>query len=229
MPVCACPHKIGGSMSKPKVAILDYGMGNLFSVQQACNFAGLEAGITNNEQNILSSSALIVPGVGAFGDAMSALRLKRLDRVIKDFIKSGKLFMGICLGLQILFSESEEFGLHEGLDVFPGKVLKFDLPDKNIKVPQVGWNRIFSQKGSCRWKNSELDGITNGEFMYFVHSFYAPLSLSDYILATSTYEGIEYCAAVKKDNVFACQFHPEKSANAGIAVYRNFRRMVENS
>ncbi len=216
-------------MKMPAVAILDYGMGNLFSVQQACSFAGLEADITSDKRKITGAGALIVPGVGAFGDAMSALDRGGLFAVIADFIRSGKAFMGICLGLQILFSESEEFGVHKGLDIFPGRVVKFSLPGKKFKVPQVGWNSISSPKGLDAWNGTELAGVPDGEFMYFVHSFYVQPSLKENVLATSVYEGIEFCSAFKKDNVFACQFHPEKSAEAGMAVYRNFRKIMVRS
>jgi len=216
-------------MKTPPIAILDYGMGNLFSVRQACRFAGLEADVTCDKGKIMRAGALIVPGVGAFGDAMAVLERGELCAVIADFIKSGKPFMGICLGFQILFSESEEFGLQKGLGIFPGRVVKFSRPGKALKVPQVGWNSIYSARGATGWNGTELSGVSDGEFMYFVHSFYVQPLLQECVLATSTYEGIGFCSAFKKDNVFACQFHPEKSAGAGMAIYRNFQKIIERA
>lgn len=220
-------------MSVPVIAVLDYGMGNLFSVEKACFHAGLKPVISSSKNEIMRADGMIVPGVGAFGDAMKALSNKGLVNGIIDFIKSGKPLMGICLGLQILFSESQEFGLHKGLGMLPGKVIKFNSgqdKDRRFKVPQVGWNQInVVDSFNSAWEDSELAGIPNGEFMYFVHSFYAIPDSSEIVLSRSTYEGVEYCSAVKKDNIFACQFHPEKSAHAGLTVYNNFRKIIEKN
>jgi len=216
-------------MNKLSVSILDYGMGNLFSVQQACHAVGLEAKLIREKDEILSADALIVPGVGAFGDAVSLLSEKGLIEGLIDFIGSGRPFMGICLGLQILFSESEEFGLHKGLGIFPGRIVRFNPGSADIKVPQTGWNRIYLADGYNDWKDTGLDGVENGQFMYFVHSFYASPVSGENVIAVSEYAGIKYCAALKKDNVFACQFHPEKSACAGLEIYRNFKRTLNNS
>jgi glutamine amidotransferase len=216
-------------MPKKKVAIIDYEMGNLFSVQHACEFIGLEPFISNDSSEILSADAAILPGVGAFGDAMSNLNRLKLVDPIKSFINSGRPFLGICLGLQLLFTQSEEFGVYKGLDIIKGSVKKFPTKNNNcekVKVPQIGWNQIQFAKG---YENNFLfKGINNGEYMYFVHSFYVdPDNVGD-IATTTNYEGIEYCSSVIRDNIFACQFHPEKSANEGIKVYQNWAKIINN-
>ena len=206
-----------------KVSIIDYEGGNLFSVVQACKSIGLDANITSDYNKILKSDGLILPGVGSFPYAMKMLKKKNLINPIKDFISSNKPFMGICLGFQLLFSQSEEFENCNGLDVIRGTVRKFDFKDKNIKVPQIGWNRIYNQNG---WKNSSLENIKQQEYMYFVHSYYVdPLDKSN-ILTYSEYEGFEYCSSVKKSNIFATQFHPEKSGNKGIEIYKNWSKLL---
>ncbi len=221
-------HKI--KMKKaPKVAIIDYEAGNLYSVQHACSFVGLDSEITADNKKILASDGALLPGVGAFGEAMENLKKKGLVETIYEFVASGKPFMGVCLGLQLLFSQSEEFGLHKGLDLIRGKVQRF--PNRNskgeeVKVPQIGWNRIYI-KDKKSWEGSPLKGISDGEFMYFVHSFYAEPKGEKDILTLTDYEGIEYCSSVKKDNIFATQFHPEKSAQEGIKIYRNWAKEVK--
>jgi glutamine amidotransferase len=160
--------------------------------------------------------------------------LRRLDLVgpIKDFIEIGKPFMGICLGLQLLMSESEEFGRHEGLDVIRGSVVRFPNTGREgqkIKVPQVGWNRIFPPESSAPryWKESQLKGIASNTYMYFVHSFYAVPTENEVILSRTNYQGTEYVSSVFRDNVFACQFHPEKSGNEGLRIYSNWAAMIK--
>ena len=154
---------------------------------------------------------------------MNMLKKKNLINPIKDFISSNKPFMGICLGFQLLFSQSEEFENCNGLDVIRGTVRKFDFKDKNIKVPQVGWNRIYNQNG---WKNSSLENIKQQEYMYFVHSYYVDPFYKKNILTYSEYEGFEYCSSVKKNNIFATQFHPEKSGIEGIEIYKKWSSLL---
>lgn len=206
-----------------KVSIIDYDGGNLFSVVQACKSIGLDATITSDYNEILNSHGLILPGVGSFPYAMKMLKKKNLINPIKDFISSNKPFMGICLGFQLLFSQSEEFENCNGLDVIRGTVRKFDFKDKNIKVPQIGWNRIYNQNG---WKNSSLENIKQQEYMYFVHSYYVDPLDKPNILTNTNYEGFEYCSSIKKNNIFATQFHPEKSGNSGIEIYRNWSKLL---
>jgi len=211
------------------IAIIDYKMGNLFSVNQACIYVGLNPIITNDKNQILNSEAVILPGVGSFGEAMKNLTNLDLIDVIKKVISESKPFMGICLGFQLLFTESEEFGLTKGLGVFEGKVKKFINGVNNgmsIKVPQIGWNQIFPYNEK-KWNNSFLSETTYGEFMYFVHSFYVQTNDEQIKLAKTNYEGFEYCSSIEIDNLFASQFHPEKSANEGIKIYKKFAEKVE--
>jgi glutamine amidotransferase len=214
-----------------QVAVIDIKMGNLFSVIRACEFANLDPIITTNIPTILESDALILPGVGAFGDAMNSLREMNLITTIKDFVESGKPLMGICLGMQLLFTESNEFGIHKGLELIEGSVIKF--PSKNqqneiIKVPHMGWSRIFQPAFSKKdyWVNSPLCNIQNGEFMYFVHSYISVPKDQDVGLSNTYYEGTMFCSSVKLNNVFGCQFHPEKSGKRGIQIYKNWATMI---
>lgn len=219
--------------SSKRAAIVDYEISNLFSVKRACEHSGLNAVITSDIQTILSSDALILPGVGAFGDAMSNLRRLDLLSPIKDFIDTGKPFMGICLGMQLLMTESEEFGTHKGMDIVRGCVVKFSVKntDKGIsdKVPQVGWNKIVipAFTPAASWENSPLKSIKEGDFMYFVHSYYVKPELNANVLSITDYCGIEYASGLIKDSVFAFQFHPEISGSKGCEIYRNFKHIVE--
>jgi glutamine amidotransferase len=211
------------------VAIIDYEAGNLFSVQHACKTVGLDSSITNKPDEVTNADALILPGVGAFGDAMNNLRMLGLVQPLRDFAASGRPFLGICLGMQLLFSESEEFGNVKGLSIIEGRVVKFPVMNENgegVKVPQIGWNKICNPSDRESWKGTPLEHIVDGEFMYFIHSFYACPCNTDQIISLTNYEGIEYCSAVKKNNVFATQFHPEKSAEEGIRIYRNWASLV---
>lgn len=211
----------------PKVAVIDYGLGNLFSIKRACEEAGLDPLVTCEGKEILASDALILPGVGAFAVAMDNLGRMDLAAPIKDFFSSGRPMLGICLGMQLLTSESEEFGRHKGLGIIPGRVLRF--PDcgsgkEKAKVPQICWNRIFIPSGRPQgyWKHSPLNDIDNAEFMYFVHSFYVSLEDQNLHLSVSRYAGIEYCSSLAYKNIYAAQFHPERSGPAGLKIYRNW-------
>ena len=212
------------------VVIVDSEAGNLFSVQHACKIVGLNPVITNKPEDIRKADALILPGVGAFGDAMKNLRKLDLVQPLREFAASGRPFMGICLGMQILFSKSEEFGNHEGLNLIDGNVVKFPSVNdtgSKIKVPQIGWNQIFYPlEVENAWDGTPLEQIINGEFMYFVHSYYACPLNSENGLAVTEYEGLKYCSAVIKENIFATQFHPEKSAIEGIKIYRNWANTI---
>ncbi len=212
------------------VVVVDIEAGNLFSVQHACKTVGLTPVITNKPEDICKADGLILPGVGAFGDAMKNLHKLDLVQPLREFAASGRPFMGICLGMQILFSKSEEFGNHAGLNLIEGNVVKLPSVNNNgkkIKVPQIGWNRIFyPSEVKNTWDSTPFEQITNGEFMYFVHSYYALPLNSTNVLAVTEYEGLKYCAAVIKENIFATQFHPEKSATEGIRIYRNWANKI---
>jgi glutamine amidotransferase len=216
---------------KPLIAIIDYDMGNLFSVQQACRHVDLDPVITSDPKLIRSADGMILPGVGAFGHAMNNLSKKNLEYAIIDFISSGRPFMGICLGFQLLFSVSEEFGNYRGLDVIQGHVRKFpgeDIQQNKIKVPQIGWNQIIDQHNGKLWSNSVLKNIKDKEYMYFVHSFYANPDDEEIILTSTDYMGINYCSSILSKNIFACQFHPEKSGKEGMKIYKNWSETVKN-
>lgn len=208
-----------------RIAIIDYEMGNLFSVRHACASAGMDPVITSDPSEILGADAAILPGVGAFGEAMANLRKLDLVSPIRDFIASGKPLLGVCLGLQLLFEESEEFDVHEGLGHIKGKVKRFppQAPGgKPLKVPQIGWNRIKAPGDPAAWDGTPLQGVLQGEFMYFVHSYFVLPVDRAHVLCTTDYEGLEYCSGVRMGNVFAMQFHPEKSSREGVMIYRNF-------
>jgi len=197
------------------IAIIDYGMGNLRSVSKAFEAVGQQAVVTRDLAEIQNASHVVLPGVGAFGDCMANLEQLNLVESIRSTIQSGKPFLGICLGLQLLFTESEEFGLHKGLDIIAGRVKKFDL-DPSLKVPHMGWNQISMQK-TC----PIFDGIADGSNWYFVHSYF--VDPTDHtIAATMTTYGIPFVSSIWKDNVVACQFHPEKSQASGLRLIKNF-------
>jgi glutamine amidotransferase len=199
------------------IAIIDYGMGNLRSVSNAFEAVGHQAMITRDASVIHNASHVVLPGVGAFGDCMANLNHYQLVDPIKGAIQSGKPFLGICLGFQLLFTESEEFGRHEGLDIFPGKVRAF-TKDQALKVPHMGWNQIAIQK-PC----PVFEDIEDGSNWYFVHSFFVDPA-DQQITATMTSYGIPFTSSIWKDNVVACQFHPEKSQAVGLQLIRNFGR-----
>lgn len=195
------------------IAIVDYGIGNLMSVQKALEKLGAKTTLTNNPETISKSKKLILPGVGAFGDAVKGLKAHNLENPIRDFIKSNKPFLGICLGLQILFEESEESPDVQGLGIFKGKVVKFRT---NLKVPHMGWNSIKIMKDSPILKN-----IDDESYVYFVHSYYVEPRDKKTILTLTNYD-IDFTSMIWKENIFACQFHPEKSQKVGLKILENF-------
>jgi imidazole glycerol-phosphate synthase subunit HisH len=210
-------------MEKKKVIILDYQLGNLFSVQQACNAVGLNAIISSDKQLIEQADAIILPGVGAFNEAMKNLESLDLIAPLKDFVSKGNPLFGICLGQQLLFTESEEFGSGKGLNFIDGVIRKFPTTSSKgelMKVPQIAWNRVWDKNNL--FKNSPLKDISNGEFMYFVHSYYVIPEHDQDILTVTKYEELEYCSAILKNNIFATQFHPEKSSELGVNIYKNW-------
>ncbi|NIP30298.1 MAG: imidazole glycerol phosphate synthase subunit HisH [Candidatus Dadabacteria bacterium] len=201
------------------IAIVDYGMGNLRSVHKAFESQGFSSQVTNDREIILNSDGVVLPGVGAFGDCIKNLGEYDLVDTIKQIIKKGKPYLGICLGYQILFDSSEESPDQQGLGVIKGTVVKFRFnKESNMKVPHMGWNQIKIKKDT-----EILNGIPNESWFYFVHSYYPVPSDSSLVAATSDY-GIEFAAAIQKDNIFACQFHPEKSSDLGLKILRNFAK-----
>ena len=210
-------------MSK-KVVIVDYQLGNLFSVQQACLHLGYDAVVTSDPSVLMDADYAILPGVGAFGDAMSNMHKLDLVEPLKDFIASGKPFMGVCLGLQLLFTESEEFGSTKGMNLIEGVVKKFSPKNTEggtLKVPQIAWNQIHAVSHND-WAKTPLRICKEGDFMYFVHSYYVQPDSKDVVLSSTEYGGYPYCSSIIKDNIFACQFHPEKSSSEGVNIYANW-------
>jgi glutamine amidotransferase len=198
------------------IAIIDYGMGNLRSVQKGFERVGREAVVTSDAKTILSASKVVLPGVGAFPDCMRNLREYGLIDVVLQSINSGKPFLGICLGLQLLFTESEEFGLSKGLDVIKGRVIRFRLSDASLKIPHMGWNAV-----SIKRRPPALQDVPDNSYVYFVHSFHVvPEDKS--VIATTTDYGMEFVSSVWKDNIFAVQFHPEKSQALGLSILKRF-------
>lgn len=215
-----------------KVAIVNYGMGNLFSIRNVCERIGLETSVTSSPEEIRLADGIILPGVGAFGGAMKILAELGLVDVLRGEIHGGKPFLGICLGLQLLMSESEEFGRHEGLGIFPGRVVRFPGQTRDarkLKVPHIGWNHTASLSEAERWEYSYLKGLGQGTYFYFVHSYYVIPEDPGIILSMTTYEDVTFCSSIQKDNVFACQFHPERSGREGFQVFKNFANAMKET
>ncbi len=197
------------------IAIVDYDAGNLKSVQKAVQYLGRDAIITRDEKEILSADHVILPGVGAYGDAMERLREYRLDEILKKVADSGTPLLGICLGLQLFFDHSEENGGADGLGLMEGQIIK--IPDApGLKIPHMGWNSITVDP-----KSRLLAGIPDGSYVYFVHSYYLKAKNSEEVAATTEY-GVKIDAAVEKGNLCASQFHPEKSGKVGLKILENF-------
>lgn len=198
------------------IRIIDYGVGNLFSLRSSLRAIGIDADYTGNPAEIRKADKLILPGVGAFRDAREALRSTGLDRVVQEEAGKGKPLMGICLGMQMLFNRSYEYGEYEGLGLIPGEIVPMEgrIP-KDLPIPHIGWNELMLKQPSPMMKNT-----ANGDYVYFVHSYYAETP-AEYVIATTDY-GVEMTAAVQKDNVYGCQFHPEKSSEVGLSILKAF-------
>jgi glutamine amidotransferase len=198
------------------IAIIDYGMGNLRSVQKGFERVGREAVVTSDAKTILSAGKVVLPGVGAFPDCMRNLEQNGLIDVVRQTVRSGKPFLGICLGLQLLFTESEEFGISKGLDIIKGRVELFKIQDSTFKVPHMGWNSI-----SIKRRAPALQDVPDNSHVYFVHSFHV-VPEDKNVIATTTDYGIEFVSSIWKDNIFAVQFHPEKSQTLGLTILKRF-------
>ena len=201
------------------IALVDYDAGNVKSVEKAIEKLGGEFILTSDPETVKNADAVILPGVGNFGDCMDKLISRGLDRAIRSFASSGKPFLGICVGLQLLFDESEESPGIPGLGILKGKIRRFPVSDE-LKVPQIGWNNIISCKGRL------FDGINEGTYFYFVHSYYLEAADSSIVSSRAEY-GVTFDSSVESGNVFATQFHPEKSSDAGLKVLKNFLDLVK--
>lgn len=205
------------------IVVIDYGMGNLRSVQKGLERLGFDARVSADPDVVKQADRLILPGVGAFKDCMRNLVKGGFVEPILRHIEAGRPFLGICLGLQLLFSESEEFGLHQGLGVLPGRVVRFPegmtCGGEELKVPHMGWNQL-----QLCTPSPLFDGVEEGSFVYFVHSYHV-VPEDGAVVAAATDYGITFCASVWKDNITACQFHPEKSQQVGLRILKNFGGM----
>ena len=206
------------------IAVIDYGMGNLRSVAKAFEAVGAPVIVSSEPKEILKADSVVLPGVGAFRDCMKNLKDKGLDRVVHESIESGKPFLGICLGLQLLFDESVEFGCVRGLGIIPGKVTRFNPPvseseDERLKVPHMGWNTLSIKK-----RSPLFESVPEDPWFYFVHSFHVIPDDPD-VIATTTNYGIEFVSGIQHKNIYAFQFHPEKSQAMGLSVLENFAQL----
>ncbi|MBF0613143.1 MAG: imidazole glycerol phosphate synthase subunit HisH [Magnetococcales bacterium] len=208
-----------------RVTVVDYGLGNLLSVRRAFEQCGAEVTISHSPVTVETADHLVVPGVGAFGKGMWGLRQNGLDLAIHQHVASGRPLLGICLGMQLLLDESDEFGVHSGLGLIPGRVVAIPShgPDgSSHPIPHMGWNALHSPPGSPGWQGSLLSGIAQGEYCYFVHSFMANPHHSSHRLADCQYNGIAISAVIAKENILGCQFHPEKSGTVGLTILNTF-------
>ncbi len=203
------------------ITIIDYEMGNLRSVEKAFEKLGFDARVSNNPDDLLTTDKIVLPGVGAFKDCIDNLRGGGFVEPLLQHVEAGKPLLGICVGMQMLFDESEEFGHHQGLGLIPGKVVRFPAGMKEggeyLKVPHMGWNNISLKKSSPIFA-----GIKDGSFVYFVHSYYCAAEDANDVAASCRYGDVEFCASVWRDNIMATQFHPEKSQDIGLSIFKNF-------
>jgi len=207
------------------IVIVDYGMGNLRSVSKALEKAGAKVKVSSVPKDILRADKLVVPGVGAFKDAMAELKSRRLIEPIKKFVATGRPFLGLCLGLQLIFSKSEEGGTSKGLGLIKGDVVRFR--SKKLKIPHMGWNQLSRERGQgseFRKKCSLLNGISDGSYVYFVHSYYAVPDDDNCVAAWTDY-GVKFPSVIGSKNIYATQFHPEKSQKLGLNILRNFVKL----
>lgn len=204
-------------------AVVDYGFGNLFSVRQACLRAGMAAKITAEASDVEGADVVVLPGVGAFGDAMDSLRSLGMVEPLRAVPERGGILLGVCLGLQLLMSESEEFGRHKGLGIVQGDVVRLNPGQDGLKVPHIGWAPI---EPVAAWGGTALESVPVHTYMYFLHAYRARPASRDSVLSTTRYGEIDYCSSLHLRNVFATQFHPERSGPAGLRIYAAVARMA---
>lgn len=204
------------------IALIDYGLGNIKSIKSAFDRAGVDIKLTRDPLLIENSDGVVLPGVGAFSHGMEKLKLLGLDSVLQNYSTYGKPILGICLGMQMLFDSSDEFGHTSGLGLISGRVSRISCKDEKCqKLPNIGWSEIYTHQQKC-WDGTILEGINNDEDMYFVHSFHARPKNQKNILSSTTYSGFEFCSTVRHANIYGCQYHPEKSGKAGLKIIKNF-------
>lgn len=214
-------------MSNKKIVIIDYGIGNVKSMYNAFFNIGFKPELTSDKQTILNADAVILPGVGAFNKGMENLNERGLFQIIHEYIKKGNPFLGVCLGMQMLLEESEEFGLTPGLGLIKGKVVKLPiLPNSDEKLPHVSWNEL-NEPREGKWKGTILENIPVNTDAYFVHSFVAVPTNENDILSSTNYAGVNFCSAVHHENIYGTQFHPEKSSHRGLSILTNFVNLIK--
>lgn len=208
-------------MKKQKIIIIDYGIGNVRSISNCLKKIGYKSELTSDHNKILSADKLILPGVGAFKKGMDNLILRGLDETIVEYVNKGKPLLGICLGMQMIMTESQEFGVTKGLNLIQGKVIKLKSSNKNLILPHVSWNELLEPEMNT-WKDTILENHNSYDSTYFVHSFVACPENKNNILSYSNYSGISFCSSIYNNMVFGVQFHPEKSGEAGMKILDNF-------
>ena len=208
------------------VTIIDYGVGNLLSVRRAFEHVGAEVELVSSPEKVLMAKRLVLPGVGAFADAMSELKERGLVEAIQEYCQGNRPFLGICLGMQMMMESSEEFGFHEGLGLIPGRVIaipQMGVSGQGHKVPHIGWNGLLATE--CDWKTSILNGVEETAAVYFIHSFVAHPEHTEHCLAKCDYNGLPLTAVLRSGNLYGFQFHPEKSGEVGLKMIKNFFMM----
>lgn len=212
-------------MNATEVVVIDYGMGNLLSVQRGLEYCGATVRVTNDHRVILGAERVVLPGVGAFAQGMDELKKQGLDAVVLEVANRNVPLLGICLGMQMLLDESEEFGLTRGLGLISGRVIPVPVQDsagRPQKIPHIGWNALILPKGRTGWDQTLMHDVKVGEDVYFVHSFMANPSNQNHRVADCVYGGVSVSAAVRRENIFGCQFHPEKSGAVGLKILKRF-------
>ena len=208
-----------------EVVVIDYGIGNLYSVKRALEYCGADVILTDDAEAILNSHRVILPGVGAFKNGMNELLNRGLVPVLQEYARSGNLMLGICLGMQMLVTSSEEFGHHMGLNIIPGHVVK--IPNNGVngmshKIPHIGWTELIKTEQKKDWNNTIISQQKLSDSVYIVHSYAVTTDDPDYMLADCVYNGLKISAVINKGNVYGCQFHPEKSGRVGLEILRKF-------